>query len=118
MLSGTDLTMVLVHARALAAAADELDGIRLDRAAAVERALARWRGPAAEEFRARVEHEDQAMRFRADGLRAEADAWAGVWARTVDLSNADRPGGPVPPPVAVPTATSGYAPTGGRHSNG
>ena len=118
MLFDADLSMVLIHARALAAAADELDGIRVDRAMAAEQALARWLGPAADQFRARVEHEERAMRVRAERLRADADRWAGIWARTVDRTRAARSGGPVSEPVAVPTAASGYAPTGALLGDG
>lgn len=127
-----DLDAVLAHCRALWAGAEQVEAAGRARDGAVTGALVGWRGPLARTFaeRATAEAEELAAVVRA--LRAEAEAWAGVWADTVNTVNrarreaqvaevsgarspGDDPGALVAPftPVAVPSAATGFAPTGG-----
>ena len=101
----------------------------------------RWEGEFRDTFVIRMDHELIDLAARVNGLRAEADEWAAVWAETVNHVNQQRRADAVDRisdargtgeqfvdifvgddsgeqvrevrPVPVPTAASRYAATGG-----
>lgn len=87
MVSEADLHLVLSHCRALLDAAEELVAAGSRRGIEIAEALAVWHGPHGRTFRDRVEAEATDLRLAAAGLRREADAWAQVWADTVNHQN-------------------------------
>jgi hypothetical protein len=136
-----ELAAILDHCRSLVDGAESLvDAVtaRADRAA---QALLRWDGEFRDQFVQRLDHEAIDLSARAAGLRAEADAWAAVWASTVNELNQRRREAAVDRvrdargngerfidvfvgddssdqvrafvPVSTPTAASGFAATGG-----
>ncbi|MEL6980849.1 MAG: hypothetical protein AAFO29_00330, partial [Actinomycetota bacterium] len=85
-----ELAAILDHCRSLVDAADNLTGTAAARAEQAGQALVRWEGEFRDLFINRVDHEATDLADRAIGLRAEADAWAGVWADTVNELNQQR----------------------------
>jgi hypothetical protein len=85
-----DLDEVLGYCRALLDGAEELEAAGGARGVAIDDALRAWRGPLARDFAQRmtVEADDQAAVARL--LRDEADAWAEIWADTVNRANRAR----------------------------
>ncbi len=81
------LAAVLDHCRSLFDAADHLEQIGRERDRTFEVTIRIWEGPHRVTFenRYREESVDRAQRVR--GLRAEADAWAAVWADEVNRIN-------------------------------
>ncbi len=136
-----ELAAILDHCRALVDAADQLDRSSRERVGKATAATARWEGDFRDVFIQRFDHEADDLLDQARGFRAEADAWASVWATTVDHLNhqrrqaavdrisdargtgerfvdvfvGDDSGQQVRPvePVLVPTAATRFAATGG-----
>lgn len=86
----TDLDAVLRHCRTLADVADELTAVARARADAATEALRRWNGDFAEVFEARIDDEAIDLADRARDLRSDADAWARIWADTLNAENRRR----------------------------
>ncbi len=136
-----ELAAILDHCRALLDAADEVERAARARSARAETAARRWDGPHRDEFVVRLADEVDDLGDRVRRLRVEADAWAQVWADTVNELNRRRREEAVERvrsdrgvgesfvdlfvgddseqhvrghhPVPVPTATSRFAATGG-----
>lgn len=141
-----DLGLVLGHCRDLLSAADELREIARLRGEKAEGALRLWEGSHSRTFVVRKEEEDRDIGEQGAALRREADAWARVWADTVDRINGDRRAAAVEAerasrgsgesfidlfvgddsgemvrsfvPVTTPTAETNYSATGGLERYG
>lgn len=87
MVSEDDLHQVLSHCRALLDAAAELVAVGSRRGIEIAEALIAWQGPHGRTFRDRVDAEATDLRLSIAGLRRDADAWAQVWADTVNHQN-------------------------------
>ncbi len=86
----SELAAILDHCRSLIDAADQFEHAaraRADRAIAAMRA---WDGPHRDEFDFRFRGEADDLGDRVRRLRVEADAWAQVWADTVNETNRRR----------------------------
>lgn len=136
-----DLLAILRHCRNLLDAAEQVDAAAAERDRAAMDALAAWSGELADVFRTRRDDEAVDLATCASDLRADADAWAQVWADTVNEINTRRRADAVDQvrdrrgfgeqfvdifhgddsdaqvrsyePIPVPTAASRYAATGG-----
>lgn len=136
-----ELAAILDHCRSLVGAAGELTSAAAARTDRATQALVRWEGEFRDQFIRRFDHEAEDIADRATGLRAEADAWASVWASAVNELNQQRRQVAVDRvrddrgageqfvdffvgddsseqvrafvPVSAPTAATGFAPTGG-----
>lgn len=139
-----ELSKILAHCRDLADAGAQLNNRAVGRYRVAADAQRLWSGDHGDTFRSRMEYEAQELSSVARGLMTEADEWAHVWAQTVNQINRRRREAAVQQvrdqrgvgeqiidvfvgddsdqlvrafhPVAVPTAASGYAPTGGLES--
>ncbi|MGH1490131.1 MAG: hypothetical protein ACRBK7_12185 [Acidimicrobiales bacterium] len=136
-----ELARILAHCRELLDAGSQLNNRAVGRHRVAADALRRWSGQHGETFRARLDDEAEDLSAVSRSLRAEADEWAWVWAQTVNDINRRRREAAVERAqelrgvgeqiidvfhgddseqqvrsfdlVAVPTAASRYAATGG-----
>lgn len=90
MMSEQELTEVLRHCRAMADAADDVQGLADRRADEAARTLSAWRGPHAEAFRSNLRSDDLSVRQCVLALRHEADSWAQLWADSINAENRRR----------------------------
>lgn len=137
----SELAAVLDHCRTLIDASDQFDQAGQQRIRMYEVATSDWEGPHRLTFATRFTDESTDLAQRASGLRAEADAWARIWADAVNRINQERRQAAVDEvrsqrglgesivdlfvgddsaqqvrpfhPVSVPTAATRFAATGG-----
>jgi len=140
-LSEADLALVLAHCRDLLDASTQLNSLAVGRHQAAFDARRQWEGEHEVTFGLRMGAEAEDLSARSRELLDDADAWARVWAdavnninqqrrdaaveqrrnergvgeRFVDVFHGDDSDDLVPPVevVAVPTASTHYAATGG-----
>ena len=143
-LSESDLAQVLAHCRDLLDASTQLEDLAVGRHEAAVEARHRWEGEHEVTFGLRMGSEADDLTACSRELADDADAWARIWADTVnqinrqrrdaaveqlrrergigerfiDVFHGDDSDGLVPPVelVAVPTARTRYAATGGLES--
>lgn len=82
-----DFAGSLTLARKLWALADHVQSLRGARQVDANLALESWEGRYATEFRSRIETELASLGNVAEGLRAEARAWAWSWKKAMDEQN-------------------------------
>jgi len=85
-----ELVAVLDHCRSLIDAADQLGHVGRQRDWRAEAAVRHWEGPHRVTFDARYADESADLAHRASGLRSEADDWARIWAESVNRINQQR----------------------------
>lgn len=143
-LSEFELAQILVHCRQLFDASTQLNYLAVGRHRVAFDARRGWVGEHADTFGLRMEQEAVDLTARSRELLDDADAWARVWADTVNQINQQRRDAavqrlrdergfgeqlvdvfhgddskdhvPTVRPVSVPTAQTRYAPTGGLES--
>jgi len=89
-LSEHDLAQILEHCRDLHDAAAQLNHLAVSRYAAADDARGTWQGEHEVTFARRMEAEADELTARSEGLVADADSWARVWADTVNQINQQR----------------------------
>ncbi len=89
-LTEPDLAQILAHCRDLLDAATQLNGLATGRYDSAFQATRHWTGEHATTFAARLDSEADDLAARGRELKADADAWAQIWAQTVDTINARR----------------------------
>lgn len=89
-LSESDLAQILVHCRDLLDASTQLNVLAVGRHEAAANARRRWEGELEVAFGLRMEAEADDLSARSRELLDDADAWAQVWADTVNQINRQR----------------------------
>jgi len=144
-LSESDLAQILAHCRDLLDASTQLNHLAVGRHERAWLTRRRWEGELEVTFGHRMQDEADDLSARSRELLDDADAWARVWADTVNELNRQRREAAVErrrsergfgeqfvdifhgddsddlvrsvEPVAVPTAQARYAATGGLESS-
>lgn len=89
-LSEADLAQILAHCRDLLDASTQLNHLAVGRYAAAFEARRRWEGEHEVTFGLRMSDEADDLTARSRELLDDADAWARIWADTVDQMNRRR----------------------------